>query len=380
MMLIGCVMEQINQKNPLLGHAECHICHQVSVFTLARCQSRTKAADNFLHSPAFFAIRIRIAVKSLLCALLLCLYLPGWALGRYLPAGEPLSAKGAAFDWDEAKSKSLKILVEYRDREGNWKQSGLGSGFLISPDGLFITAYHVMQYCLVNRKETTRFSESVDCSTEHPVLRYKARTSIGDFEIELRSHLKKKDSINGKSVQTPDEIIKHRDFVVGKLKAGAGTRFAHWKIRDFKEGTVNLAEPGADFALKPLLPPRRVFIVGYPENLDFAIAHGFLNLAEDNHRGYFAADLTLYRPEYLASQGIPGDTQWGIGVSNHMSGGPVVDPSGHVVGIVVNGNERTAGVLSIENVLETFFSRSAASGISHVVVLSPTNTPLYLRE
>jgi hypothetical protein len=63
-----------------------------------------------------------------------------------------------------------------------------------------------------------------------------------------------------------------------------------------------------------------------------------------------------------------------------MSGGPVIDPSGYVVGIVVNGNNRTAGVLSIENVLETFFSRSRASDISQFVVLSPTNTPLYLRD
>jgi hypothetical protein len=164
------------------------------------------------------------------------------------------------------------------------------------------------------------------------------------------------------------------------LKAGAQTRFAYWKIRDFKAGAVNLAEPNTDFVLKPLLPPRRVFIAGYPENLDFVIAHGFLNLAEDNHRGYFAADLALYRREYLLNQGVPADTQWGIGVSNHMSGGPVIDPSGYVVGIVVNGNNRTAGVLSIENVLETFFSRSRASDISQFVVLSPTNTPLYLRD
>lgn len=332
-----------------------------------------------MHRAVFSAIQLRLIVKSLLCALLLLL-LPGWALGSYLAKAEQLSAEGAAFDWDEAKSKSLKIFVEYRDRDGKWKQTGLGSGFVISPEGLFVTAYHVMQYCLINRKEKPRFSESVDCSTEHPVLRYKARNSLGEFEIEIRSHLRKKDSINGKDAQTPDEIIKHRDFVIGKLKAGAQTRFAYWKIRDFKAGAVNLAEPNTDFVLKPLLPPRRVFIAGYPENLDFVIAHGFLNLAEDNHRGYFAADLALYRREYLLNQGVPADTQWGIGVSNHMSGGPVIDPSGYVVGIVVNGNNRTAGVLSIENVLETFFSRSRASDISQFVVLSPTNTPLYLRD
>jgi hypothetical protein len=320
-------------------------------------------------------------VKSLLCALLFCIFLPGWALGSsYLAEAEQLSAEGVAFDWHEAKAKTLKIFVEYRDRDGQWKQSGLGSGFLISPEGLFVTAYHVMQYCLVNEKETRRFSGAVDCTNEHPVLRYKARTSLGEFEIELQSHLKKTDSINGKDAQTPDEIIKHRDFVIGKLKAAPGTRFGHWQVRDFKEGTINLASPGADFVLKPLLPPKKVFIAGFPEHLDFVIAHGFLNLAEDNGRGYFAADLGLYRREYLIQEGIPPETRWGIGVANHMSGGPVIDAAGYLVGIVVNGNNKTAGILSIENVMETFFSRTPTAKSYQSVTLSPTNTLLYLRE
>jgi hypothetical protein len=203
-----------------------------------------------------------------------------------------------------------------------------------------------MQYCLVNEKETRRFSGAVDCTNEHPVLRYKARSSLGDFEIELQSHLKRTDSINGKDAQTPDEIIKHRDFVIGKLKAAPGTRFGHWKLRDFKEGTINLDSPGADFVLKPLLPPKKVFIAGFPEHLDFVIAHGFLNLSEDNGRGYFAADLGLYRREYLIKEGIPPETRWGIGVANHMSGGP----------------------------------RTPTTKSYQAVTLSPTNIPLYLRE
>ncbi len=63
-----------------------------------------------------------------------------------------------------------------------------------------------------------------------------------------------------------------------------------------------------------------------------------------------------------------------------MSGGAVVDASGYLVGLVVNGNHQTAGILSIENVLETFFSRTAKSGASPSVVLRPTETPLYLKE
>jgi len=62
-----------------------------------------------------------------------------------------------------------------------------------------------------------------------------------------------------------------------------------------------------------------------------------------------------------------------------MSGGPVVDSSGYLVGVVVNGNDHTAGVLSIENVLSTFFSRSGKAEDHPAVLLTPTQTPLYLR-
>jgi hypothetical protein len=63
-----------------------------------------------------------------------------------------------------------------------------------------------------------------------------------------------------------------------------------------------------------------------------------------------------------------------------MSGGAVVDSSGYVVGLIVNGNHNTAGVLSIENILSTFFSRIGASGARPDVLLGPTRTPLFLKR
>jgi hypothetical protein len=62
-----------------------------------------------------------------------------------------------------------------------------------------------------------------------------------------------------------------------------------------------------------------------------------------------------------------------------MSGGAVVDADGFVVGLVVNGHANTTGVLSIENVLENFTSRSNMLGGDKAVVLTPTKVPLYLR-
>ena len=147
---------------------------------------------------------------------------------------------------------------------------------------------------------------------------------------------------------------------------------------DLKEGTINLADPDADFELKPLPPPKKVFIAGYPKDRGFVISHGFLNLTEDNKRGYFAAAINVYTPAYLESQEISTDTEWGIRVENQMSGGPVVDSSGYLVGIVVNGADNNTGVLSIENVVETFFS-SSETGTYPSFIFIPTQRPLYLK-
>jgi hypothetical protein len=57
----------------------------------------------------------------------------------------------------------------------------------------------------------------------------------------------------------------------------------------------------------------------------------------------------------------------------------VVDAAGYVIGLVVNGNQNTAGVLSIENILSTFFSRYGRSGAKPAVLVGPAETPLYLK-
>jgi Trypsin-like peptidase domain len=318
-------------------------------------------------------------VQAVILLLVVGFLFPLPVSANYFSEPAQLSAAGVSFTWSEVESKSLKVLLEYRDSEGNLKQANMGSGFLISADGLFVTAYHVMQYCLLNQKRLSRFAESTDCSTAHPRVRYKAHNQNSEFDVEIISHLREEDSTNGKSFHTPDEIIKQRDFVIGKLKAQPGTRFAYWQLSDF-QGVISLGHPRADFELQPLLPPKRVFIAGYPKDRNLEIAHGFLNLKDENHRGYFAADYKLYAPAYLEREGISPDTQWGMRVENHMSGGAVVDAAGALVGVVVNGNRNTAGILSIENVLETFFSRNGKTDAPPSIVLTPTKTPLYLRE
>jgi Trypsin-like peptidase domain len=327
--------------------------------------------------PQASAVRMRLP-KILFSAAMFWLCFPRPAIGTVHTGAAQFSAEEAAFSWEEAKSRSVQILVEYRDGE-RWKETNLGTGSLISPDGLFVTAYHVMQYCLEKQRDVSQFSDNVDCSAESAVLRYKARVDDREYAIQLVSHLREKDSTGGKEIQTPDETLKHRDFVLGKLKADSDERFSYWHLRDFQEGTINLAHPNADFELKPLLPPKKVFIAGYPKDRSFVISRGFLNLTEDNKRGYFAVPMNLYSAAYLKSQAISSDTQWGIRVENHMSGGPVVDAAGYLIGIVVTGDHSNAGVLSIENVLETFFS-SAATATYPSFTLVPTQRPLYLKR
>jgi hypothetical protein len=314
-------------------------------------------------------------------ALTFLFLLPAPALSRFSTSAEEFSASpGVAFTWADARSRSVKILLEYRDRDRVWRRASLGSGFLLSSDGLFVTAYHVMKYCLATRRETSGLSVPVDCSRTRPEFRYIAENEEREFEIEVTSYLREADSTNGKEKHTPDEILKHKDFVIARLKTSGRERFSYWRLRDFDQRRIESAAPKADFSLTPLLPPKRVFITGFPSDHDFVISEGFLNLTERYNRGYFAADMNVYTIPYLKSQGVDTDTRWGLRVENHMSGGAVVDASGYVVGLVVNGNHNTAGILSIENILSTFFSRAGASGTRPAVLLSPTNTPLFLKR
>ncbi|HEY7166051.1 MAG TPA: serine protease [Candidatus Binatia bacterium] len=318
-------------------------------------------------------------MKTGIFATLFLFLLCGLASPEFMTGPEQLATQGAAFTWEEARAKTVRVLLESKKADGATVRAPLGSGFLISADGLFVTAYHVMQYCLESERRESGFASSVECSTTLPGVSYKAQVGEQIYDIEVLSFGKKKESVNGKNSQTPDETIKHKDFVIAKIKAEKNPRFAYWKLADFSPGAINLANAQADFELQPLRPPKRVFIAGYPER-GFVITQGFLNLTEDHRRGYFATDLELYSPGYLKSHGISPDTKWGIRVENHMSGGPVIDSAGYVVGIVVSGANLTTGVLSIENVLETFFSRTEPANGREGVLLDPTQTPLYLKS
>lgn len=234
-------------------------------------------------------------VQRSISFIIIALLCPSIVFGEYLTGAEQLKSAGAEFSWRDVESRSVKILFEYQDGAAK-KRVHLGSGFVISLDGLFITAYHVMKYCLEARKETRRFADLADCSESRPRMRYLAQNGGREYEIAVLSHLNETDSTNGKSSHSPDEIIKQRGFVIARLKAVPAARFPYWQLKDFAQSKIDLGRPRADFELQPLFPPKKVFIAGYPQQGQFHISHGFLNPRDDKHRGYFSADYELYSP------------------------------------------------------------------------------------
>jgi len=311
-------------------------------------------------------------------ALALLLVHPFQALGSSLTDAKQFIAEGAAFSWEDARARSIKIIVQRRD-QGSRMRSSIGSGFIISPDGLFVTAYHVMKYCLGNNQATAGFSVALDCSKEHAKIEYRAQNNGKEYEIEVVSYLRREDSIKSE-VQTLEETVELKDFVIARLKAPAGARFAFWPLNDFPTLVRSEKDAKSFLQFKPLLPPKKVFVAGYAAGPDFDLAHGFLNLVEEKHRAYLAWNRDIYdNPEIRRAYGISTDVNWGINVANFMSGGPVIDASGKVLGLIVNQHAGTAGILSIENFLETFFSRTADPGTPPTVLLKPSETPLYLK-
>ena len=71
-----------------------------------------------------------------------------------------------------------------------------------------------------------------------------------------------------------------------------------------------------------------------------------LNLTETQRRGYFAANYDVYSRRYLESHGLGRETRWGMSVQNHMSGGPVLDSSGYLVGVAAPRKKGRENILN----------------------------------
>jgi S1-C subfamily serine protease len=74
---------------------------------------------------------------------------------------DQLDDSGATFTWSDIRTKTVEILLESHDTDGEWRDASLISGVVISADGLFLTAYHVMKFCLENDKGNDGLSVSI---------------------------------------------------------------------------------------------------------------------------------------------------------------------------------------------------------------------------
>src|ERR1043166_3637437 len=83
----------------------------------------------------------RIIKKPFVLIFILFFLLPSSTHGGLLTDPKQLQAQGPAFTWDNARSRSVKIVLQPKAAGG--PPVLIGSGFIISPDGLFVTAYHV---------------------------------------------------------------------------------------------------------------------------------------------------------------------------------------------------------------------------------------------
>ena len=140
-------------------------------------------------------------ISPLIIGVLFFLSSPSLVGGEIITSADQLEARGVNFTWSDVKTKTVKILLEYQEPDGKWRRASLGSGFVISPDGLFLTAYHVMKFCLDKVRANHGLSVNLDCSTAQKP-RYKALAGEREFDIQIISHLSETDSTHGKEMHT----------------------------------------------------------------------------------------------------------------------------------------------------------------------------------
>ena len=119
----------------------------------------------------------------------LCYSAPS-SFASFITTANGLASQGVNFTWSDVSAKTVRIVAEYSDENAAPKQVSLGSGFLISPDGLFVTAYHVMKFCLTEKKRgSSALATVVDCSNPKNLICYRAYNGEDQFGIEIVSYL-----------------------------------------------------------------------------------------------------------------------------------------------------------------------------------------------
>src|SRR5690349_623669 len=132
-------------------------------------------------------------MKTAILATLLLILAGRVAAAELMTGPDQLASQSGPFTWDDARARTVRVLVgASKGSDGGVRRAPLGSGFLIYPDGLFVTAYHVMKYCLEGARRESRLATSVECSNTRPGLSYKAQVGDQLYDVEVLSFGKEK--------------------------------------------------------------------------------------------------------------------------------------------------------------------------------------------
>jgi serine protease Do len=187
----------------------------------------------------------------------------------------PVSASGQRI-FDDTRTKLLQVRTLLKDQDS---QASVGSGFVVTADGLAVTNYHVVsQFAL--RPERYRLSYTM------------AEGRSGTLELLAI------DVIHDLA------LVRLRPAPAAGASASAGApQTAAWPTLAFRSQT------------QPLARGERIFSLGNPLDVGFAIVEG-------NYNGFVERS---YLPQiFFAGSLNPG-----------MSGGPALDAAGRVIGINV---------------------------------------------
>lgn len=191
---------------------------------------------------------------------------------------EKILSPSAQRAYETARDKLVQVRTLLRDQDS---QASVGSGFLVSADGLIITNYHVVsQIALQPQRYRLTYTRAGGASGALQLLAFDA---VHDLALAR--------------MQAPDPLA------VKGAAPGAATAPATYGTLDFRPHAQALANG------------ERIFSLGNPLDIGFAVLEG-------NYNGLVTR--SFYPQIFFAGALSPG-----------MSGGPALDGQGRVIGVNV---------------------------------------------
>lgn len=232
-------------------------------------------------------------------------------LGAAILSGGPASAQPNDVTKLPAWARSVvKIWVQCQLPDGTMSLPGEGAGVIVHKDGLVLTAAHVGKDCVGKPGLVTRIGP-VDQIYFEPAQKFTATLVARQVD-------------NNPSPGANNlELINEQDLAL-------------YKIDNFVQGASTVAK----LSKKTLIPGQPLAVAGFP-NLPVWFTPGHPGPAGAKKIGF-----SLYKTHLLSvaatSAGVPFRLHYGSGTLEGMSGGPVFNEAGELVGI--HSTRSTKGV------------------------------------